>query len=125
MSSPSSSLLVQQKFVDESDIFIKATGILNRWEWPKIPGLDRFKGTLLHSADKNSWSAGFDPTGKRIAVIGGGSSGIQIVPQLQPKATHVDHYMKGKTWVSPVGYGGDKSNRGVNDNCTPENTFGR
>ncbi|KAK6382936.1 hypothetical protein LTS17_003606 [Exophiala oligosperma] len=105
-----------RKFTDRADIFIKATGILNRWEWPDIPGLRNFKGTLLHSANRKSWETPLDPKGKRIAVIGGGSSGIQIVPQLQPTAARIDHYMKGKTWVSPVGYGSDKSNRGVTDN---------
>ncbi|KIX98316.1 uncharacterized protein Z520_05617 [Fonsecaea multimorphosa CBS 102226] len=105
-----------RKFTDRADILIKATGILNRWEWPDIPGLRNFKGTLLHSADRKSWETRLDPKGKRIAVIGGGSSGIQIVPQLQPTAARIDHYMKGKTWVSPVGYGSDKSNRGVTDN---------
>ncbi|KIW75704.1 hypothetical protein Z517_10447 [Fonsecaea pedrosoi CBS 271.37] len=105
-----------RKFTDRADILIRATGILNRWEWPDIPGLRDFKGTLLHSADRKSWETPLDPKGKRIAVIGGGSSGIQIVPQLQPTAARIDHYMKGKTWVSPVGYGSDKSNRGVTDN---------
>ncbi|OQV09822.1 hypothetical protein CLAIMM_13905 [Cladophialophora immunda] len=105
-----------RKFTDRADILIKATGILNRWEWPDIPGLRDFKGTLLHSADRKSWETPLDPKGKRIAVIGGGSSGIQIVPQLQPTAARIDHYMKGKTWVSPVGYGADNSNRGVTDN---------
>ncbi|OAL30493.1 hypothetical protein AYO20_08712 [Fonsecaea nubica] len=105
-----------RKFTDRADILIRATGILNRWEWPDIPGLRDFKGTLLHSANRKSWETPLDPKGKRIAVIGGGSSGIQIVPQLQPTAARIDHYMKGKTWVSPVGYGSDKSNRGVTDN---------
>lgn len=56
-------------------------------------------------------SAGYDPSynlsSKRVALIGGGSSGIQILPKIQPVAAHVDHYMKGRTWIPPAGIGGE------------------
>ena len=39
--------------------------------------------------------------GKRIAVIGAGSSGIQIVPTIQPQAERIDHYIRGRTWIAP------------------------
>jgi hypothetical protein len=39
-------------------------------------------------------------TGKKIALIGGGSSGIQLLPQMQPIVERCDHYMKGKTWIA-------------------------
>lgn len=67
----------------------------------------------MHSAN---WDKSFDWTDKRVALIGAGSSGIQILPQIQPKAKQVVHFMKGKTWVSPVGYGaeeGDNSGQGT------------
>lgn len=67
----------------------------------------------MHSA---SWDTSFDWTDKRVALIGAGSSGIQILPQIQPKAKQVVHFMKGKTWISPVGYGaeeGDSSGQGT------------
>jgi cation diffusion facilitator CzcD-associated flavoprotein CzcO len=66
----------------------------------------------MHSAN---WDTSFDWTEKRVALIGAGSSGIQILPQIQPKAKQVVHFMKGKTWISPVGYGaeeGDSSGEG-------------
>ncbi|KAJ3949097.1 uncharacterized protein N0V96_000209 [Colletotrichum fioriniae] len=50
------------------------------WKWPDIPGLHDFSGSLLHSAD---WDENFDWKGKRVAVIGNGSSGVQIVPAVQ------------------------------------------
>ncbi|KAK4690528.1 hypothetical protein P7C71_g6283, partial [Lecanoromycetidae sp. Uapishka_2] len=37
---------------------------------------------------------------KRVAVIGAGSSGIQIVPSLQPEVSHLDHYIRGRTWIA-------------------------
>ncbi|RVX74091.1 hypothetical protein B0A52_01923 [Exophiala mesophila] len=88
--------------VDTCDVLLSAVGPLNKWEWPKIDGLKSFKGPLMHSAN---YDTSFDPTDKRIALIGGGSSGIQMLPQIAPIAKHVDHYMKGKTWIPPFGMG--------------------
>ncbi|KPM40130.1 putative sterigmatocystin biosynthesis monooxygenase stcW [Neonectria ditissima] len=87
---------------DKADVLIQAVGALNKWKMPEIKGLDTFKGRLMHSAN---YDTDFDATGKRVALIGGGSSGIQILPQMQPIATRVDHYMKGKTWIPPFGIG--------------------
>lgn len=39
--------------------------------------------------------------GQRVAVIGNGSSGIQIVPAMLPNVSHIDHYMRSATWLSP------------------------
>jgi cation diffusion facilitator CzcD-associated flavoprotein CzcO len=40
----------------EAEVVISATGILNNWKWPDIPGLQDFEGRLLHSADwDTSW----------------------------------------------------------------------
>ena len=38
--------------------------------------------------------------GKDVAVIGAGSSGIQIVSNLQPKFKSIDHYVRGRTWIA-------------------------
>jgi cation diffusion facilitator CzcD-associated flavoprotein CzcO len=52
----------------------------------------------IFSADHNS---SFDYSNKRIGVIGGGSSAIQIVPQLQKLAgTHLSCFIRSKTWIS-------------------------
>lgn len=58
---------------------IQATGILSEWEWPVIPGIKNFKGTIMHTAD---WDNALDSKtwdGKRVAVIGNGASGIQVI----------------------------------------------
>ncbi len=46
-----------------------------------MEGLHDFKGELVHSA---GWPKDFDYKDKAVAVIGNGSSGIQIVPAIQP-----------------------------------------
>jgi cation diffusion facilitator CzcD-associated flavoprotein CzcO len=78
-------------------VLIAASGILNWWKWPDIPGFHDFKGHKVHSA---KWDHSYDVTGKKVALIGGGSSGIQILPNIQPKVERCDHYMRGKTWIA-------------------------
>ncbi|OAG44504.1 hypothetical protein AYO21_01500 [Fonsecaea monophora] len=105
-----------QEFVDTADVVCSAVGILNQWKWPAIAGLQDFKGDMFHSAH---YDPSYDLTGKRVALIGGGSSGIQILPKIQPKAAHVDHYMKGKTWIPPAGIGGEGLMERNGDPITP------
>ncbi|PYH91890.1 flavin-binding monooxygenase [Aspergillus ellipticus CBS 707.79] len=107
-------------YQDHCDVLISATGFLNAWKWPDIPGLHDFKGKLMHSA---RWDEDFDCSGKRVAVIGNGSSGIQIVPGLLPKVPHIDHYVRSRTWIAPGFAGEEVAKRGAdldNFSFTPE-----
>ncbi|KAM0555771.1 hypothetical protein ACHAPJ_006166 [Fusarium lateritium] len=61
-------------------------GVLNEWKWPDITGIERSKGSCCID--------------KAVAVIGAGSSGIQIVPALEPKVKYMDHYVRGRTRIS-------------------------
>ncbi|KAM5353133.1 hypothetical protein ACJZ2D_016981 [Fusarium nematophilum] len=92
-----------------ADILIKGTGILNKWKWPEIKGLNSFKGELIHTG---GWDPEFDWT-NNVALIGVGSSGIQ------PKAKRVFQYMRGKTWISLVGYAAEVGG-GINREYTLE-----
>ncbi|KAL2067206.1 hypothetical protein VTL71DRAFT_1630 [Oculimacula yallundae] len=84
---------------DEVDVFINAGGVLNNWKWPNIEGIHNFKGKLVHSA---RWDQECDFTDKRVAVIGIGSSGIQIVPKLATVVKDMDCYARTQTWISPA-----------------------
>lgn len=65
--------------------------------WPQIPGLKEFKGHVVHSA---AWDHHYDYRNKKIAVIGNGSSGIQIVPQMvKLPGTDVKNFIRGPAWV--------------------------
>lgn len=79
------------------DFLIPAIGHFNEWRLPDIPGINDFQGHLRHSSN---WDPSFDPRGKRIATIGNGASGIQITPELQKVACHVDHYARSRTWIA-------------------------
>ena len=39
-------------FKDDCDLLLGAIGILDRWQYPKIPGLETFKGRVIHTADR-------------------------------------------------------------------------
>ncbi|KAK4938262.1 hypothetical protein LTR10_021241 [Elasticomyces elasticus] len=89
------------EFTDYCDVFVKATGNLNKWAWPRIPGLEKFKGDLIHP---QAWKDSFDPADKRVAVIGYGATAVQLVPAILPKVRYMDHYVRGQAWISPAGY---------------------
>ncbi|KAK4910101.1 hypothetical protein LTR66_017457 [Elasticomyces elasticus] len=78
-------------FEDTSDFVVNATGVLNKWKWPDIPGLNDFKGTLLHSAQ---WNQGVDLKDKRVALVGAGSSAVQILPNIYDDVSQVYTWQK-------------------------------
>ncbi|KAA8624375.1 cyclohexanone monooxygenase [Pyrenophora tritici-repentis] len=84
-------------FEDSAEFFINAGGVLNNWKWPDIPGLSDFKGKLMHSAN---YEEGYDLSNKRVAVIGSGSSGVQIVAAIQQKVEHLYHWVRSPIWIT-------------------------
>lgn len=58
-----------RKIYDHCDILVNASGILNNWRWPAIPGLKDYKGTLLHTAN---WDDNVELEGKHVGLIGNG-----------------------------------------------------
>ena len=63
---------------------------------PNYPGRDEYEGHIRHTSN---WDKSYDATGKTIAVIGNGASGIQVLPQLQKVAKRIDHLARNLTWV--------------------------
>ncbi|RTE80278.1 hypothetical protein BHE90_005214 [Fusarium euwallaceae] len=88
----------QIEFDDFCHFLLDSTGILNHWKWPEIPGLHSFKGQLIHSAN---WPSEFDYKDLTVAVIGNGSSGVQILPEIQPAVKSLVHFVREPIWVVP------------------------
>lgn len=78
--------------------FVCSLGPLSRPRWPDIPGLDSFQGRRLHSA---RWPADADLAGRRIGVIGTGSTAAQLVPALAPAAARLSVFQRTPNWVLP------------------------
>ncbi|KAF9485444.1 FAD/NAD(P)-binding domain-containing protein [Pholiota conissans] len=83
---------------DSCDILVNATGVLNAWRWPNIPGLQDFKGKRLHTAQ---WDSSVDLKGKHVGLIGNGSSAIQVLPAILPHVSKITTFIRTPTWICP------------------------
>lgn len=81
-----------------ADMLILGHGPLCEPSLPRIPGIERFKGTLFHSA---RWRHDYDLTNKRVAVIGTGASAIQFVPHIQPQVASLTLFQRTPPWILP------------------------
>ncbi|KJY01429.1 FAD/NAD(P)-binding domain-containing protein [Zymoseptoria brevis] len=86
-----------EELEDEAEYFINAGGVLNNFKWPDIPGLHDFKGKLMHSA---AYEEGYDLKDKKVAVVGAGSSGVQIVARIQPHVQQLFHWIRSPIWIT-------------------------
>lgn len=59
---------------------ITALGLLSKQNWPAIPGRELFKGEVYHTGN---WPRSYDFKGKRVGIIGNGSTGVSGVMTLQ------------------------------------------
>jgi len=87
---------------DVADVLIAATGVLHHPRMPEIPGAEAFGGALFHSA---RWDHAIDVADKRVAVIGNGSTGVQIISALAGTARLVKHFQRTAQWIMPVDNG--------------------
>lgn len=79
-----------------ADFVICATGVLHHPFTPDIPGRDTFAGPVVHTA---RWDPQLQTAGARIAVVGTGSTGVQVVSALQPDAQRVVHFARSAQWI--------------------------
>ena len=79
---------------------ITAVGCLSTANVPAIPGLDEFQGKWYHTGQ---WPhEGVDFTGKRVAQIGTGSTGIQAAPVLAEQAAHLTVFQRTANYSVPA-----------------------
>jgi cation diffusion facilitator CzcD-associated flavoprotein CzcO len=83
----------------EADFLISATGVLHHPVQPDIPGMDSFAGAAFHSA---RWDHSVSLRGRRVAVVGTGSTGVQIVTELAGKVPELRLFQRTAQWVLPV-----------------------
>ncbi|OBJ67406.1 monooxygenase [Mycobacterium marseillense] len=73
-------------------------GYIDTDRFTALPGVEDFAGTVLRP---NDWDDGYDVSGKRVAVVGTGSSGVQIGSALAARAAHLDVYQRTPAWILP------------------------
>jgi 4-hydroxyacetophenone monooxygenase len=81
-----------------SNAVITAVGFLNRPSLGDIPGQGAFQGPSWHTS---RWPEAFDLRGKRVAVIGTGATGYQMIPELALEAGHVTVFQRTPQWLVP------------------------
>ncbi|MCB1388504.1 MAG: NAD(P)/FAD-dependent oxidoreductase [Rhodobacteraceae bacterium] len=73
-------------------------GLFSQPSLPVVRGVESFAGLSLHSTE---WHDGIDLSGKRVAVVGGGATAIQIVPYAQEHADHLVAFVRTPSYVLP------------------------
>ncbi len=77
---------------------ICAVGQFSNAVIPAVKGSAEFDGPSFHTAD---WRDDVDLSGKRVAVIGAGASGFQLVPAIADRTEQVDVYQRTPQWMAP------------------------
>jgi cation diffusion facilitator CzcD-associated flavoprotein CzcO len=83
----------------EADLLVTATGVLHHPKLPDIEGRNTFAGAAFHSA---RWDETVDLRGKRVAVIGTGSTGVQITAAVAGVAERLLLFQRTPQWIAPV-----------------------
>lgn len=78
---------------------VSAVGQLNRPNYPVIPGNDRFVGESFHTA---RWNHSVDLKGRRVAVIGTGASGYQVIPSIVDDVAELHVFQRHAPWALPA-----------------------
>jgi cation diffusion facilitator CzcD-associated flavoprotein CzcO len=94
--------------------FLVLTQWFSKWQWPNIPGRESFKGPMLHSA---AWDDSVDLENKTVAMIGSGSSAVQIVPNIRAEVKNLKCFIRSTSWVT-AGFGSNfAGENGANFKC--------
>jgi cation diffusion facilitator CzcD-associated flavoprotein CzcO len=86
--------------VTRARYLVAATGVLSVPHFPDVPGREEFRGESYHTG---LWPAApVDFAGKRVAVVGTGSSGVQIIPVIAPAVESLTVYQRTANWCTPL-----------------------
>lgn len=85
-----------------SRYLVNALGLLAKSNLPDVPGRDSFAGRLVHT---NAWPDDLDITGKRVGVIGTGSTGTQFIVAAGRTAGHLTVFQRTPQYSVPSGNG--------------------
>jgi cation diffusion facilitator CzcD-associated flavoprotein CzcO len=80
------------------DYVVSAVGLLNVPKLPDWPGMDSFTGKIFHTSQ---WDSSIQLAGKRVAVVGTGSTAAQVVPSIADEAEHVYVFQREPGWINP------------------------
>jgi 4-hydroxyacetophenone monooxygenase len=82
----------------EASVLVNAVGTFANPRIPAFEGQETFRGPILHPS---RWPDDFDARGKRIAIIGNGSTGVQLLAPIARDAEQVTVFQRTPQWISP------------------------
>lgn len=82
----------------EARLVLAGVGGLNEPSYPKIKGINIFKGESFHSSN---WKHDYKFEGKRVGIIGTGASSIQIIPHVADLPKKMTIFQRTAPWISP------------------------
>ena len=82
----------------EVNAVVSAAGVFAKAKQPDIEGIDTFEGTIVHPT---RWTRDIDVRGKRVAVFGNGSTGVQLLAPVAEQAEHVTVFQRTPQWIAP------------------------
>ncbi len=82
----------------EANAIVSASGLFATPKIPDIPGAAEFQGTILHPTQ---WNEEHDLRGQRVAVIGNGSTGVQLLSPIAREAAQVHVFQRTPQWIAP------------------------
>jgi cation diffusion facilitator CzcD-associated flavoprotein CzcO len=82
-----------------ADFLVACCGLLHHPRYPDIPGLKDFEGPVFHSA---RWNHDVNLEGKRIGLIGNGSTGAQIIARLSEQQLQLKVFQRTPQWIFPL-----------------------
>ena len=86
--------------VVSATFLVMASGVLSHAKKPDFPGLDSFEGEWFQTSN---WpKSGVDVVGKRVAIIGTGSTGIQLIPQVAEQCQHLTVFQRTPNFSVPA-----------------------
>lgn len=80
------------------DFIVSSVGLLSVPRYPDWPGLDDFEGITFHTS---RWEHEHDFSGKRVAVVGTGSTAVQVGPAIAPLTEQLTIYQREPGWIEP------------------------
>ena len=79
---------------------VTSLGLLSKINMPNIPGIETFAGDIIHTG---AWPDEHEFRGKKVGVIGNGSTGQQVISAVAPESEHLTVFMRTPQYSVPAG----------------------